>query len=234
MASLTAGIIGGTGPQGTGLALRLALAGVPVRIGSRQAQRAQEVAGELNLLLRAHGPGLAHDPAFPWITGDDNATVAGYADVLLLTVPYESADDTLKGLAGHFRKGSIFVDVTVPLDFSKGDAMPLVPPEGSGSKHLRTLVPAEIPFIGAGKTLPADTLARIEQPLDCHAFVFGDDKDAKAKVIELLGRIATLKPLDVGGLSAAATVEGMTALLIRINRRYKTHHARFKVTGLRG
>lgn len=227
------GIIGGTGPQGRGLAMRLALTRQQVLIGSRQAARAQETAKELNHLMTSAAPGLGNDEHFRWIEGAANADVVDQTDVVMLTVPYETAEHTLADLKGKFRKGQIFVDVTVPLEFGKGDVQLIIPPEGSGSKHLRALVPGFVPFVGAGKTLPAQVLEQLDQQMECNTFVFGDDKAAKTTVMEILGRVPALKPLDVGGLSAAATVEGMTMLLIRINRKQQSHGGRFRVIGLR-
>lgn len=232
MAALTVGIVGGTGPQGRGLAMRLALTRLHVKVGSRQADRAKEAAKEMNRLMASAAPGVANDLTFTWIEGGANTDVVASSDVVLLTVPYENADATLKELQGSFKKGQIFVDVTVPLDFSKGDVQLITPPEGSGSKHLRTLVPAEIPFVGAGKTLPAHVLESLDIPLECNIFVFGDNKDAKATIMEMFGRIPALKPLDAGGMSAAATVEGITMLLIRVNRKHKSHGGRVRVVGL--
>jgi NADPH-dependent F420 reductase len=225
------GIIGGTGPQGRGLAMRLALSRLPVRIGSRQAARARDVAKELNAMMLATARGVTKDPHFPWIEGAGNADVTAASDVVLLTVPYETAEATLKDLRGSFRKGQVFVDVTVPLEFGKGDVKLIVPPEGSGSQKLRTLVPETVAFVGAGKTLPAHLLEQLDQSLECCEFVFGDDKDAKALVLEMLGRLPSLHPIDVGGMSAASSVEGMTMLLVRINRRLKIRDGRFSVVG---
>lgn len=232
MSALTVGIIGGTGPQGRGLAMRLSLTRLHVKIGSRQADRAKEAAKELNTLMASAAPGVAKDVTFTWIEGGANAEVVKASDIVLLTVPYENADATLAELKGSFRKGQIFVDVTVPLDFSKGDVQLVTPAEGSGSKHLRTLVPADVPFVGAGKTLPAHVLESLDVPLDCSIFVYADDKDAKATVMEMFGRVPGLKPLDAGGMSAAATVEGITMLLIRVNRKHKSHSGRIRVVGL--
>jgi hypothetical protein len=232
MAGLTIGIIGGTGPQGRGLAMRLALTRQRVRIGSRLPERAKASAQDLNGQLDAAVPGLDKDPAFSWIEGDSNAEVTAKSDVVLLTVPFDSAAATLKEMVPHLKPGTIFVDVTVPLDFGQGDVMLRALPEGSASKHLRVLLPAAFPLVGACKTQPAGILEQLDAPLNCCDFVFGDSKEAKAVVIEILEKIPHLSPLDVGGLSAAATVEGMTALLIRINRRQKVHSARFDVTGL--
>jgi len=232
MSALTVGIIGGTGPQGRGLAMRLSLTRLSVRIGSRQADRAKETAKELNRLMTSAAPGLGNDLTFTWIDGGNNADVVAASDVILLTVPFETAVATLKDLQGKFRKGQIFVDVTVPLEFGKGDVQLITPPEGSGSKHLRALVPDFIPFVGAGKTLPAQVLEQLDQPMECSIFVFGDDKAAKATVMEMFGRIPALKPMDAGGMSAAATVEGITMLLIRVNRKHKSHGGRIRVVGL--
>ena len=221
------GFISGTGPQGRGLGLRLAMAGLTVRIGSRQADRAKSVAEELNGMLAKAAAGREFQP----IAGDENhAVVAGSAWVML-TVPFEHAATTLETYREDFRPGSVFVDVTVPLEFGRGDARVVVPPEGSGSLLLRRILPEGIPFTGAFKTLPAHVLEEIGTPLECDTFVFGDDKEAKDRLLEIIRRIPTLRPVDVGGLSAAATVEGMTALLIRINRRLKGKEGRFRVVG---
>ena len=232
MAGMRLGIIGGTGPQGRGLAMRLALTRVQVMIGSRQADRAKETAQELNKLMTSAAPGLSNDPTFKWIEGAGNTDVVANSDVVMLTVPYENADATLAELKPKFRQGQIFVDVTVPLSFDKGDVQLIIPPEGSGSKHLRTLVPDFVPFCGAGKTLPATVLEALEHTLDCSIFVYGDDKTAKGSIMDMFARVPGLKPLDAGGMSAAATVEGITMLLIRVNRKHKSHGGRIRVVGL--
>lgn len=224
----TIGIIGGTGPQGRGLAMRLALAGVTVLVGSRKAERGHEIAQELNETMSRHSGGAER---YAPIAGDENGAIVARSDIVFLTVPYESAEPTLVGVVDRFRQGAIFVDVTVPLAFGKGDVQLVVPEAGSGSRHLRGLLPSDIPFCAACKTLPAHVLEELAEPLDCSTFVYGDDKAAKQRVVDLLARIPGLVPQDVGGLSAAATVEGMTALLIRINRRRKSRGGRFRVVG---
>ena len=214
------------------MAMRLALTRQRVRIGSRQADRAKASAQDLNGQLESAVPGLDKDPAFHWIEGDSNAEIAKKSNIVMMSVPFESAVATLRDLIPHLQPGTMFVDVTVPLEFGKGDVQHLLLPEGSGSKHLRAILPAEFPMLGACKTLPAGILEQLDTPLECCEFVYGDNKECKETLIEILNRIPHLNPLDVGGLSAAATVEGMTALLIRINRRHKVHSARFDVTGL--
>lgn len=220
------GIIGGTGPQGRGLAMRFALAGLPVVVGSRQDARARDIATGLNSEMEARGG------AFTPIEGAENGAMVGRVDFVFLTVPYENAATTLEGLRDRFRPGAVFVDVTVPLQFGKGDVQVVVPAEGSGSRALRAILPASVPFCGACKTLPAHVLEDISIVLNCDTFIFGDDKEARAALRDVLARIPGLRPLEVGGLSAAATLEGMTALLIRINRRYKSREGRFRVLGL--
>jgi hypothetical protein len=227
MTEPTLGIIGGTGPQGRGLAMRFALAGLPVVVGSRQDERAREIAAGLNAELETHRRG-----PFTPIEGAENGAMVARVDFVFLTVPFENAAATLEGVREHFRPGAVFVDVTVPLEFGKGDVQVIVPPEGSGSRHLRALLPAGVPFCGACKTLPAHVLEDVGMAMDCDTFVFGDEREAKEHLKALLARIPGLRPLDVGGLSAAATVEGMTALLIRINRRFKSREGRFHVRGL--
>ena len=223
------GIIGGTGPQGRGLAMRFALAGFTVIVGSRQTGRAEEIAAGLNGEMSERGL----QPEVP-IVGMENGNMVSEAELVFLTVPFEHAELTLAGLVSRFWKGSVLVDVTVPLAFGKGDVQLITPLAGSGSKQLRSILPSSIPLCGAGKTLPAHVLEELSLPMDCDTFVFGDDKAAKERLKRALERIPGLTPMDVGGLSAAATVEGMTALLIRLNRRHKSREGRFRVTGLAG
>lgn len=228
MSEFEVGFISGTGPQGRGLAMRFAMAGVRVAVGSRQVERAQDTVTELNgLVARQVGEGN-----FTPIEAGENHAVVAAARAIMLTVPYEHAASTLTGYRDGFAQGSMFVDVTVPLQFGKGDVQVLVPPEGSGSRALRAILPDRIPFTGAFKTLPAHVLEAIEAPLNCDTFVFGDSREAKEELCGLIRHIPALRPVDVGGLSAAATVEGMTALVIRINRKMKSKLARYTVVGI--
>jgi NADPH-dependent F420 reductase len=228
MSEFAVGFISGTGPQGRGLAMRFAMAGVKVAVGSRQAERAQDTVNELNgLVARQVGQGN-----FTPIEAGENHAVVAAARTIMLTVPYEHAAPTLEGYRDSFAQGSIFVDVTVPLQFGKGDVQLIVPAEGSGSRALRAILPGHIPFTGAFKTLPAHVLEAIEAPMNCDTFLFGDNKDAKEELSLLIRHIPALRPVDVGGLSAAATVEGMTALVIRINRKMKSKYARYTVVGI--
>ena len=228
MADFQVGFISGTGPQGRGLAMRFAMAGLQVALGSRQLERSQETTAQLNGLLEGQ-VGQGHFA--PMVALENDRVVAG-SKLVMLTVPFEHAATTLAGLQDAFVAESIFVDVTVPLQFDKGDVQVVIPPEGSGSGHLRTILPSHVPFTGAFKTLPAHVLEDIATPMNCDTFIFGDQKQAKAELARAIGRIPQLRPLDVGGLSAAATLEGMTALVIRMNRKMKSRHGRYRMVGI--
>lgn len=228
MTDFSMGFISGTGPQGRGLAMRFAMAGVKVSLGSRQAERAREIVDDLNGLVAAQ---VGEGNYTPIEAGENRAVVAA-SRLVMLTVPFEHAAATLQGYTDAFVEGSIFVDITVPLEFGKGDVQVLVPPEGSGSKQLRAILPEHVPFTGAFKTLPAHVLEDIGSPMGCDTFVFGDSKAAREELAGTIHRIPGLRAIDVGGLSAAATLEGMTALAIRINRKMKSEQARYSMVGI--
>lgn len=228
MADSSIGFISGTGPQGRGLAMRFAMGGLQVTVGSRQLERARETVDELNGLLAAQ---IGDGNFTPIEAGENHEVVAG-SRLVMLTVPFEHAAATLEGYKEAFSEGGIFVDVTVPLQFGQGDVQVVVPPEGSGSRRLRAILPSHVPFTGAFKTLPAHVLENIASPMNCDTFLFGDSKEAKEELAQAIRSIPQLRPVDVGGLSAAATLEGMTALVIRINRKMKSREARYTVVGI--
>ena len=217
----TLGFLGGTGIEGKGLALRFAAAGVRVVIGSRSAERAAVVAGELNRQL---GREL--------ITGAENREMIANCEIILLTVPFEQAAPALDTYRDLLRPGTVVVDVTVPVAFDGGRARPLSLPEGSGSQSLAKRLPEGVALVGAFKTIPAHLLADANTSLDCDVFVCGDSADAKARVMEVIGRIPNLRAVDAGGLEVAGTLERMSVLAIGINRRHKIKSARFRVVGL--
>lgn len=218
---LKVGLIGGTGEEGRGLALRWAMAGAQVIIGSRSADRARETAEDLNRHLDGN-----------LIQHGDNRRAIAESEMVLLTVPFAHAASTLGAHLGDFREGAILVDITVPVSFEQGRATYVAPPEGSASEHLRARLPERIPLVAAFKTEPAHMLADPQAALDCDAFVAGDDKEAKARVIEAIKFIEGLRPVDAGRLEVAATLERMTVMLIGINRRNKIKTGRFRVLGL--
>lgn len=215
------GIIGGTGEEGRGLALRWAMAGARVTIGSRSPERAKEAADELN--------GVAgHNP----ILWADNQAAVADADFALLTVPFEHAAATVEGLSGSLKPGAILIDITVPVSFEKGRVRYVEPPEGSASEHLQSRLPESIPLVAAFKTEPAHLLLDPSAALDCDVFVAGDSKEARARVMEAITFIKGLRPVDAGTIYSARTIERMTVMLIGINRRRKVKTGRFRVVGL--
>ncbi|HLG13358.1 MAG TPA: NADPH-dependent F420 reductase [Blastocatellia bacterium] len=218
---LRIGLIGGTGDEGRGLALRWAMAGAHVMIGSRSVERAKSAADGLNLLLGDER-----------IEFGDNETAVTASDLVLLTVPFDHAASTLESHRGDFREGAILIDITVPVSFDKGRARYVEPPEGSASEHLRARLPESVPLVAAFKTEPAHLLVDPTVSLDCDVFVAGDSKDAKVRVIDAIKLIGGLRPIDAGGLESCRAIERMTVLLIGINRRYKVKTGRFRVVGL--
>jgi NADPH-dependent F420 reductase len=217
---LRVGLIGGTGEEGRGLALRWAMAGAQVTIGSRSAERAKEAADELNHLLGREA-----------IRAADNRQAIATSDLVLLTVPFDHAASTLETHIADFQEGSILIDITVPVAFEKG-ARYVEPAEGSASQHLKARLPESIPLVAAFKTEPAHMLADPAAKLDCDTFIASDSKEAKARVIEAVRFIEGLRPVDAGTLASAGTLERMTVLLIGINRRHKVKAGRFRLLGL--
>lgn len=225
---LSVGLIGGTGEEGRGLALRWAVAGAQVAIGSRTLERAKSTADELNKLLEAHSDKLE----WQRIGYNENRAVIAQSELVLLTVPFEHAASTLETHSKDFRGGSILIDITVPVSFEQGRTRYIDLPEGSASEHLKSRLPENVQLVAAFKTEPAHLLAEIDEPLDCDSFVASDSKEAKARVMEAIGFIKGLRAVDAGTLYSAQTLERMTVLAIGINRRYKIKTARYRVIGL--
>ena len=222
---MTIAVLGGTGREGSGLALRLGLAGFPVLIGSRSSERARETAEELRGRL-----GLGIDATV--FTGKENTEAARVADLIFLAAPFEHAAEVLRACRPVFQNGSTLVDVTVPLAFRAGEVQVMELAEGSGSAHLARYLPEGTTLVAAFKTIPAQLLADLDKDLNCDVFVCGDSPQAKHQVMEVASRIAGLRPVDAGLLREAHTLELMSALAIGLNRRYKVKTARFRVVGL--
>jgi NADPH-dependent F420 reductase len=218
---LKVGIIGGTGEEGRGLALRWAMAGAQVIIGSRSAERAQEAADELNQILGSQN-----------IACGTNESAVAASEFVLLTVPFDYAATTLESLKTKFRSDAILIDITVPVSFEQGRVRYAEPLEGSASEHLKTRLPEHIPLVAAFKTEPAHLLLDPNAILDCDTFVASDVKEAKARVMEAIKYIGGLRPVDAGLLYSARCLERMTILLIGINRRHKIKTGRFRLFGL--
>jgi NADPH-dependent F420 reductase len=217
------GILGGTGPEGTGLAYRWAQAGEEIVIGSRDAQRAAETAAQ----LRARIGGSAK------ITGADNLTTAAECDVVVLTVPFSGCAALLKELKSVWKPGTVVIDTTVPLAATVGGAATrmLGVWQGSAAEQTKESVPAGVSVAAAFQNLGAELLSKGED-VNCDILVCSDDQGAKQIASELAGKIPGARPINGGKLENARIVESLTALLIGLNMRYKVHSAGIRFTGL--
>jgi hypothetical protein len=224
-------ILGGTGPAGTGLALRWARAGESIIIGSRDAARARDCAARITEKIRKQ------DGLEVRIFGLENKEACTLADVLVLTVPFESQAELLKQLRSAIAPGSILIDATVPLAASVGGraSRPLGVWQGSAAQQTAELVPKEVSVVAAFHNLSADLLngegTTGKAPLDCDVIVCGDDADANRLTRDLAAKIPGVRAIDGGKLENARIVEQITALLIGLNIRHKGH-AGIRITGL--
>ncbi len=217
------GILGGTGPEGSGLAYRWACAGEHILIGSRDAQRAAETAAR----LRARIGGTAQ------IVGADNAAAVAQCEIVVVTVPFSGQAALLKQLKSAWRPGTIVIDTTVPLAATVGGAATrmLGVWQGSAAEQTKELLPAGVSVAAAFQNLGAEVLAG-DGPVDCDVLVCSDDEKAKQIAFELAGNIPGARALNGGKLENARIVESLTALLIGLNMRYKVHAAGIRFTGL--
>src|SRR6266568_831444 len=217
------GIIGGTGPEGSGLAARWAAAGEHIVIGSREAIRAQETAK----LLRARLGSAAK------IEGTENAAAVEQCEIVVLTVPFSGHAALLKQLKPHWKPGQILIDTTVPLAAAVGGAPSHILSvwQGSAAQQSRELVPPSVAVAAAFHNLSAELLAQ-DGPVDCDILVCSDDDQAKRVASELAAKIPGARALNGGKLENARIVESVTALLIGLNVRYKVHTAGVRFTGL--
>ncbi|MDQ1746170.1 MAG: 8-hydroxy-5-deazaflavin:NADPH oxidoreductase [Frankiaceae bacterium] len=206
------GFLGGTGDQGRGLARRFALAGHPVLLGSRSAERAVATADELRAGL----------PAGASVAGAGNAEVAARCEVAVVAVPYDGHAGLLAGLAEPLR-GKIVVDCVNPLGFDGKGAYALDVPEGSAAEQAAALLP-ESSVVAAFHHISAVLLLDpAVGAVDTDVLVLGDDREATDAVQELVGAIAGMRGIYAGRLRNARQVEALTANLISVNRRYKAH-----------
>ena len=223
-------IIGGTGDLGFGLALRWARAGVQVIVGSRDEARAKEAAQRIQETLNAHAP---MEPGRFSISGLENAQAAAQAPVLVLAVPISAQVDILKSIRGSL-KGAILVDATVPLAAALGGkpTRMLRLWQGSAAAQARELVPATTPVLAAFHNVSAGALQDLSVTPECDILVCGDDEAAKQILFRLVNLIPGLRAIDAGPLEMSSIVEGITALLMSVNRRYRVHHSGIRITGL--
>jgi len=215
-------IIGASGALGFGLAVRLAAAGTPIMVGSREHARAEDTAARVRELV----PEAAID-------GLANAAAAAANELVVLSVPFRSHHETLAQIAEEMREGQLLIDATVPLATSVGGRATrmLGVWQGSAAQQAQELAPAGVNVVAALHTVSADVLADLSRPLDEDVLLAGDRRADKQRVAELLERIPGLRAVDAGRLEMARITESLTAMLISINIRHRTH-AGIRITGL--
>ncbi len=211
----TLSILGGTGKEGSGLALRWAKAGHTVIIGSRSAERAQQAAAEINAQLGTQNA-----------QGLDNEAACRAADIVVLTVPPDAQLSTLEGVK-TLLGGKILVDAT-----ARVDAKDPKPPAGRASaREAQDLLGAEVRVVAAFQNVPAHALKKLEVELASDVMVCSDDAEARAEVIKL-AEAAGMQAYEAGGLDNGIVVEGLTALIIAMNKRYKSKAGGIRVSGI--
>ena len=222
---MTIAIVGGTGAEGSGLALRWARAGVTIIIGSRDGKRASEAAATLSSRL-----GSAN--AAGKISGAENKAACESAEIVVLTIPFENHAEMLKQLKPSMRPGQILVDATVPLAASIGGRPTRVLGiwQGSAAQQAAELVPDGVVVVAAFHNTSAEVLQH-DGPVDCDIIVCSDSKEAGSKVRALARKISGVRSIDGGKLENARIVEQITALLIGMNIRHKGHSG-IRITGL--
>ena len=215
-------VIGASGALGYGLALRLGIAGTPIVVGSRDASRAEETAAKLSEQV----PGAVFQ-------GFDNGEAAARSGVVFLCVPFRNQSETLTNLKEHLREGQLVVDATVPLAAAvSGRATRLLGVwQGSAAQQAAEMVPAGVRVVSALHTVSAAVLRDPGQTLDEDVLVCGDKKADKREAAEMIERVPGLRCIDSGRLEQSRIAESLTALLIGVNARYKTH-AGIRITGL--
>ena len=215
-------VVGGTGPEGFGLALRWARAGETVIIGSRDLERAREAAERIRQVV---GPAAR-------ISGLENQAACSAADLVVLTVPFQAHAALLKQIKSALRPGSIVIDTTVPLAASVGgrSSRTLGVWQGSASQETAELIPKGVSVVAAFQNLASDVL-NSEEPVDCDVIVCSDDADAGKLARGLAAKIPGVRALDGGRLENARILEQITALLIGFNLRHKGRSG-IRITGL--
>jgi hypothetical protein len=215
-------IIGGTGPEGAGLALRWACAGETVIIGSRDSARAEQTAEEIRQRAGANAQ----------VSGMENSAACAATDLLVFTVPFAGQAALLKQLQPAIRPGSVLIDVTVPLAQSVGGrpTRTLGVWQGSAAQQAAELVPNGVSVAAAFQNVSAELLNG-DSDADCDVIVCSDHPNATHLAMELAAKIPGVRALDGGKLENARIVEQITALLIGLNIRHKGH-AGMRITGL--
>jgi hypothetical protein len=214
----TISILGGTGAEGSGLALRWARAGHAIILGSRNPEKAQRVCAKLNALA---GGDL--------ITFADNLSAAATAQIVTLTVPYAAQRATVEEVRDAL-SGKILIDTTVPLAPPKVSRVQL-PPDGSAVAAMQALLGDSVRVVSAFQNVSSHHLMDLDHAVDCDVLVCGNDAEARETVIGL-AREAGLRAYHAGPICNSAAAEALTSLLIAINMRYKIAGAGIRITGI--
>jgi NADPH-dependent F420 reductase len=214
----TIAILGGTGKEGKGLAYRWALAGHRIIIGSRTLEKALTAVEEVLGLIGKSAP----------VNGMENPQAAREADIVVLTVPFAVHKDMLESIKDEVQ-GKIFVDVTVPLVPPKVTKVQM-PPEGSAAQQSQSILGENVRVVAAFQNISYENLLSGEL-VDCDVLVTGSDKDARAEVVALVGDTG-LFGLDAGPIENSVVIEGMTSILIGINKQFGVHASGIRITGI--
>ena len=220
---MTVAIVGGTGDEGFGLAVRLAAAGVTVTIGSRAEDRAREAAGRAREAAGADAP----------VDGAENPAAVAGAELTFVTVPYAGQADIYRSLREHWTPGAIVCDTTTPLATAVGGrpTQVLRPWHGSAAEQAAALLPDGVRLVAGFHTVSAEPLTDLAEPLDADVLLCGDEAEAKAAVGAMVDRIPGARWIDCGGLAMARVLEPITAVLISVNRKYRLRGSGVRLTG---
>ena len=217
----TIAIMGGTGKEGKGLAFRWLLAGYDVIIGSRQAEKAEAAATELAELIAGKNGGQ--------VKGLANPDAATQADLVVLTVPYSAHASTLEGLKDSLQ-GKILIDVTVPLVPPRVTRVQM-PPAGSATQEAQQILGEGVQVVAAFQSISYEHLMEEGEEIDCDVLVCGGNKAARAQVLGLV-KAAGMFGLDAGPAENAVVVEGLTSILIGINKQFGVKSSGIRITGI--
>ena len=218
-------IIGGTGDQGLGLALRFAKSGEHVLVGSRDVKKAENAVNIIKNMLNKDD--------LPNISAMTNEEATKNGDIVILTVPLQAQMVTLKSIKDHL-DGKIFVDATVPLEGCIGGKPTRFVDlwEGSAAERSQAFLGKEARVVSSFCNISAASLTNIDEDVECDCLISGDDPEAKAPVMELAEKISGVKAIDCGPLENARIVEKITPLLINLNIRNRIKLAGIRITGL--
>jgi NADPH-dependent F420 reductase len=214
----TIAILGGTGKEGKGLAVRWAQAGHSIIIGSRTVEKAATAAEEVLSLIGKPSP----------VKGMENPQAAREADIVVLTVPFSAHKDMLEFIKADVQ-GKIFVDVTVPLVPPKVTKVQM-PAEGSAAQQAQSILGENVRVVAAFQNISYENLLSGEE-VDCDVLVTGSDKEARTEVLALVGDTG-LFGLDAGPIENSVVVEGLTSILIGINKQFGVHASGIRITGI--